>query len=326
MTSTHPLVSFVVPVKNDAENLRRCLKSISEASLGIASEMIVADNGSTDSSREVAAEANARVLNLPGLRVAALRNAGARQAAAELVAFVDADHELDPGWLRAGLELLGESDIVAAGAQCHAPNDATWVQRMYDVLRNHERGRRSVGWLPSGNLIVRKRVFEQLSGFDEALETCEDVDLSQRAIANGGQLVADDRLRSIHFGDPRTLKALFLGEVWRGRDNLRVSLRGPITWRTLPSIAIPLLNLMGLGSILIGLVTWGGNRFWFLAAGGIIFGGLASTRAVTMVMRTATRGNIGVFASQALLVAATYDLARALAIVVRGSHAVRRKQ
>jgi hypothetical protein len=39
-----------------------------------------------------------------------------------------------------------------------------------------------------------------------------------------------------HLGDPSTLRALFRGGCGVGRDNLRVSLRGPLVWRDLPSV------------------------------------------------------------------------------------------
>ena len=67
---------------------------------------------------------------------------------------------------------------------------------------------------------------------------------------------SDDRLRSVHLGDPRTLRALFFGELWRGRDNLKVSLRGPLSLRGLPSLAHPARRtLLLLTAVIGGLVT-----------------------------------------------------------------------
>ena len=51
-------------------------------------------------------------------------------------------------------------------------------------------------------------------------------------------------MRNVHFGDPATLWDLFRGELWRGRDNLRISLRGPLTWRGLPSVVIPIVDVV----------------------------------------------------------------------------------
>ena len=46
---------------------------------------------------------------------------------------------------------------------------------------------------------------------------------SATACARPVTLVADPRLRNIHLGDPSRLRALFFGELWRGRDNIRVT-------------------------------------------------------------------------------------------------------
>ena len=83
----------------------------------------------------------------------------------------------------------------------------------------------------SGNLAVKRTAFQAIGGFDAALEACEDVDFCQRLRRAGWRLVGDERLESVHLGDPPTLAALFRAERWRGRDNLRVSLRGPLDAR-----------------------------------------------------------------------------------------------
>ncbi|HEX5069852.1 MAG TPA: glycosyltransferase, partial [Vicinamibacterales bacterium] len=241
-----PAVSIVIPVRNDARRLRRCLETLREAASGAVFEIIVADNGSTDDSARVAAEAGAIVVPLPDRRVAQVRNEAAARARGEYLAFVDADHELDPGWSHAAMRALSDPAIDAAGAQYYAPADGTWVQRAYDRLRRHRSGDHAVGWLPSGNLIIRRAAFERLGGFDAALETCEDVDLCQRLTAGGGRIMAVEGMRSVHLGDPATLAALFGGELWRGRDNLRVSLRVPLTFRSTPSVAFPIVTLLAM--------------------------------------------------------------------------------
>src|SRR4051794_32625418 len=93
-----PRLSFIVPVRNDAVRLRTCLESIRASSARFPCEMLVVDNGSTDNSADVAKQAGARVIAMPGGRVSELRNAAAREAAADVLAFVDADHELAREW------------------------------------------------------------------------------------------------------------------------------------------------------------------------------------------------------------------------------------
>ena len=314
-------IAFVVPVRDDAAHLRRCLAAIRESAGATPHEIVVIDNGSTDDSAAVARAAGARALPLAG-PVAALRNAGAAAATAPLLAFIDADHEIDRGWVAAALPLFGQPGIAAAGAPYSAPDEGTWVQRTYDRLRRHTAGSRDVEWLPSGNLIVRRTEFEALGGFDTSLETCEDVDFCQRLRQRGGRLVASEGLRSIHRGDPTTLKALFFGELWRGRDNLRVSLRD-LRLASAPSLAIPFLHLIGLAAVALGIATWLAGGWRVAAAGLALVGTLVVLRSASLLSRR--RAASARDALDVLVVSAVYDAARALALVAPFGHALRRK-
>lgn len=311
-----PQVSFIIPVQDDAARLRRCLESISRNGdpAGLL-EVVVVDNGSRDGSGRVALEAGARLLTCSGICVSELRNQGAAAARGEILAFIDADHEIDSGWTVRAVENLGKPEVGAVGAQYLPPPSGTWVQNAFDAMRDHHRGLCEVEWLASGNLAVRRSDFERVGGFDTTLESCEDFDLCQRLRSLGLRVMSDDRLRSVHFGDPATLQALFRAELWRGRDNLRAGLRGPITLRGLPSLLIPVLELacvvLGCGGLLAppsGLLLTAGAP--------VAIGALAALRASLMVSRR--QGAVGVV--QAFAVAYVYDLARALALVYRAPH------
>ena len=315
------LVSFVIPVRNDPARLRRCFTTIRANTPDNADvEIVVADNGSTDDTPEVARSFGARVLSLPGLSVAALRNRAAAEARGEVLAFVDADHEIDPHWVASAVEALASPDVAAVGALCFAPADGTWVQRMYDSFRVRPAGVLQVDWLGSGSLAVWREVFEKVGGFDSRLETCEDVDFCQRLRRHGYGLWSDDRLRSVHLGDPRSLRALFFGELWRGRDNIKVSLRGPLTLRALPSVLIPLTILLlltvGVGSLFALPGSW---KVLALALAGPLL--LTSLRAARMLSRIRRFGPLTM--ARAFVVALVYDISRALALVVRTPHRVR---
>jgi glycosyltransferase involved in cell wall biosynthesis len=315
-------VSFIVPVRNDAGRLKTCLAAIALShDSRTAIEVIVADNGSTDDSRDVAAAEGARVLSLPGLRVAALRNRAAAAAAGDFLAFVDADHEIVPTWVASAVDVLAVERVGAVGALYSAPVAGSWVQRMYGALRGRTSGRHDVVWLGSGNLVVRRNAFEAIGGFDASLEACEDVDLCLRLRAAGWRVVADERLKSVHLGDPATLSTLFRAERWRGRDNLRVSLRGPFSVRQLPSMLIPVVDLTCGAAGLAGLLLWpfiGSRSFSLFVAGSIVVGGLAAIRTVRIVSGVVPRSPSAIV--QAYLVAVTYDSARAAALITRSPH------
>jgi hypothetical protein len=314
-------LSFVIPVRDDATRLQWCLDTIrGNTPKGTAVEIVVADNGSTDGSVEVARSAGARVLILPGFRLGALRNHAAAVAQGEILAFVDADHEIGPDWIATAVELLGHRETGAVGAPCEPPSPATWVQRFYDRLRRHPAAQERVDWLGSGNMAVRRAAFEEVGGFDQELETCEDVDLCRKLRGHHYALLADRRLKNVHHGDPRTLGQVFYGELWRGRDNVRVSLRRPISARTLLSAGIPLANLAAM-AMTVGGVLAGSGAGLAVAAAALGFP-LVLITLRTSVMRGPTK--IGEW-PKAFAVAAAYEGGRALAVAGRFTYRRRRR-
>jgi Glycosyl transferase family 2 len=314
-------IDIVIPVRDDARRLERCLAAIRASDTGGRCRIIVADNGSTDASPEVAARAGAEVLALPGLSVARLRNAAAGHATGDLLAFIDADHLIDVGWMAAVVERFDDRSIAAAGAPYASPPDANPVQRAYARLRRHQAGVHDTDWLGSGNLVVRRRVFEEVGGFDVTLETCEDVDLCQRLKQAGHRLVSDDRLKSVHLGDPRSLRAVFLGELWRGRDNFRVTMRGPRTARAMLSLLIPMAQLACLIGIAIGAILEPFVGVTTILAASAGFAALTALHAARMLAAApVSPGDVPVVVG----VAVVYDCARALALVWRATHGTRR--
>ena len=124
-----------------------------------------------------------------------------------------------------------------------------------------------------------------------------------------------------HFGDPATLGELFRGELWRGRDNLRVSLRGPVDWRDLPSVVVPLLWLTSMLTALVALGLRSSGLVYLRGACFCALGLASGARAAGMIRRGGFP--VGVRWAQALAVALVYDLARALSLVARATHRTR---
>jgi glycosyltransferase involved in cell wall biosynthesis len=315
-----PLVSFVIPVKNSASRLQRLLATV------VANdyprelvEILVVDNESTDTSAQVARDGGATLLRSSASSVAEVRNSAAREARGSILAFVDADHEITREWIRTAVDVLSAEGVAAAGAPYLTERSPSWVQRHYDAMRDRVVSREEVQWLGSGNLAIKKSVFDDIGGFDASLTACEDVDLCNRVRLAGHRIVADPGMRSVHYGDPKTLKALFYGELWRGRDNVRVTFRGPWTFRHLRSALIPIIDLIVLAAGVIALLL--GHAV--LAVGcWLVFFGLAALRTVMILRRQPFAGITS--AAQALAVATVFDVAKALALLARGSHRARR--
>lgn len=314
-----PTLSFIIPVRNSSHLLQQSLAAVNaQKSSGIPFEIIVLDNGSTDDSAAVAEAAGARVLVIPGDNVSQLRNRGSHEAVAELIAFVDADNEIAEGWCSAVNEIMLDPEVAAAGAAYTAPDDGTWVTRTGDYMRGHKEGSSSVDWLAAGNLVIRKPVFEALNGFDTSLETCEDVDLCARIRAAGHDLISDSRLRSVHRGDPRHLKDIFRGELWRGRDNLRVSFRHKIKPRDLPSILFPIIILLAAVAAIVLSLFQPGNALFYLLGAVAVLGFFALLNAAKTVWQAGAFKPL--LALQTVFFSATYYTARALALVWQVGH------
>ena len=162
--------------------------------------------------------------------------------------------------------------------------------------------------------------FDATGGFDTTLHTCEDVALCQRLRATGARIMSDSRMRTTHFGDPATLGQLFTGELWRGRDNLRVSLRRPVSLRTIVSLLVPMSELAAMAVAVTGLVV---ARAWLSTAGLAGLAALISLQSVRMLQSRLPndRPRVG----QTVAVAAVYGIARAFALVIGAPHQVRHR-
>jgi hypothetical protein len=285
-------------------------------------QLLVVDHDSTDESSDVARRAGAAVLKASGGGPASIRNLAARHATGSILAFVDADHEIVDSWLRVAVDALADRGVGAAGSAYEPPPEGTWVQQMYGALRGRSHGCHDVAWLGAGNLAVRASAFREINGFDTALETCEDVDFCQRLRRAGYRVVSDERLRSVHHGDPATLKALLMGELWRGRDNIRVSLRGPLNWRNLPSLLVPVAEVAIPFVTVAGFLVSPRAGSLALITGLVLVGGVAAARATVMLRRIGDCRPLSIV--RALAVSTTYDLGRAAALIVKVGHGRRR--
>jgi glycosyltransferase involved in cell wall biosynthesis len=174
MLSHLPTVCVVIPALNEAEWIRTCLHSLAAVRYPPSLwEVIVADNGSTDATVELAQsfvlKLNLRVLQLPGVSVAALRNIAAGYTTAERLSFLDADCEVPPNWLEASAQAANVDPNAVLGAPYLVRPDAGWVAT---VWQHHEERAQdgSVSYVSTHNLHVSRQLFEELNGFDVSLE------------------------------------------------------------------------------------------------------------------------------------------------------------
>jgi len=115
-------VSFVLPCLNEARTLPICIAAAkrSIAAQRLAAEIIVADNGSTDGSIDLARQLGARVVNVPVRGYGAALLAGIQAAHGRFVIMGDADASYDFGNVSGFIERLrGGADLVMG---CRLPS------------------------------------------------------------------------------------------------------------------------------------------------------------------------------------------------------------
>jgi glycosyltransferase involved in cell wall biosynthesis len=115
--STTPELSIVLPCLNEAKTVARCIAKARGylQRAGVTGEVVVADNGSTDGSRELAAQAGARVIAVPERGYGAALIAGIRAARGRYVVMGDADDSYDFSALDAFLAKLREGYQLVMG-------------------------------------------------------------------------------------------------------------------------------------------------------------------------------------------------------------------
>ena len=110
-----PLVSVVIPCFNHGHYLREALESIGTPAA--PTEIVVVDDGSTDSTQDVLAafrpEVSFRAFRQPNGGLAAARNRGLRESSGEIIIFLDADDRLAPGAVDIGVQSLLENPACA---------------------------------------------------------------------------------------------------------------------------------------------------------------------------------------------------------------------
>lgn len=179
MRLSEPSFTVIVPTCNRPDFLARCLAALAPGCQTMPArryEVIVTDDGTTNSARPLVAERFPWAIWRAGPRrgPAANRNSGAGLSSGNWLAFIDDDCIPATTWLQAYAEAIDQSHRVYEGrTTCH-----DWVDSpLYEAPINL-----SGGYLWSCNMLIARDLFEALGGFDEGFPyaAMEDVDLRER--------------------------------------------------------------------------------------------------------------------------------------------------
>ncbi len=188
-------ISFVIPAYNEEGRIARCIeavrKEITRSGLEAKAEIVVVNNASTDRTKDI-------VSKFPGVRVvdetrkglSRARQTGFENSSGGLIANVDADTMLPPGWLDTVVrEFEHDPKLVALSGPFIlydiSPIERFWARCFYGIGYLAYLFTRFVlragSMLQGGNFVVHRSAMEKIGGFDTSIHFYgEDTDVARR--------------------------------------------------------------------------------------------------------------------------------------------------
>jgi glycosyltransferase involved in cell wall biosynthesis len=212
-TSPSPMVSVIIPARNEALAIAAVIHAVQASCPRDRSlEIIVVDDGSTDSTVATAKAAGARVLELgqtgDGGNPAKARNRAAAIAQGDPIVFLDADCTPDAEWLQR-IVSAHEAGATVVGGSLDLPDGLSWMARCdYYCGWYHVHSSRPGGEVPNhppGNLSVRTEEFRRTGGFTEQQPVAyahEELAWQAEIQRRGGRIVFEPRAVVYHHNRP----------------------------------------------------------------------------------------------------------------------------
>ena len=219
VVSSDYLVSIIIPAYNEEKYIAGCLQSIVNVNdkRPYDMEIIVIDNGSTDKTAVIASKFTDRVYTSDKENVSTARNYGASLAKGDLFVFLDADVRLTDQWGIALTQNINNiiNKAILTGARYFVRDDPSWLEaNWFEPL-----SKKPVDYINGGNILLSRKSFSQIGGFDELLETGEDYEFSVRAKKNNVDVVLNPQFVVMHDGYPSNIKDFVRREIWHGKGD-----------------------------------------------------------------------------------------------------------
>ncbi len=261
-------VTVIIPVRDRAELLGRCL-----AALGEGQQVIVVDDGSANQQAvaDVAAKHGARLIRRdrnggPG----AARNTGLAEVTSEFIAFIDSDCEPSPDWIERLAGHLADPLVAIVAPRVTGQAAATAAGRYTEANGALDLGGRpgrvmpkaAVSYVPTAAVLARREALLAVASdgrvFDESLRVGEDVDLIWRLHEAGWRIRYDPSVQVRH-SEPASWPELMVRKYRYGTSAAPLAARhhGAVVhlalqpWPTLTVAALlarrPVLATVGFG-------------------------------------------------------------------------------
>jgi len=174
--------SVVVPAYNEEKYIHETLQALRNQTFKDF-EVIVKDGRSRDQTVKIAKKFADKVVSVSDYSAADARNQGARYAKGEILVFMDADTFLLPRALERFNKLMNHEDVV--GVSCRKiPQSRSLLDRLlYEFVNvsTFASCKMGLGGAHGNCMLIRRRVFERIGGFNSNIIVAEEQDLVRRA-------------------------------------------------------------------------------------------------------------------------------------------------
>ncbi|MEW6295914.1 MAG: glycosyltransferase [Candidatus Diapherotrites archaeon] len=230
-------VSIVIPCYNPEKTIALTLSSILKSDFPKSQfEVIVVDDGSIDSTRDIVKKFKGVILVQQKHKgPAAARNLGARKAKAGIIAFLDSDCAPEKKWLKIMVkEMMNRETTAVYGSLIDGEKNIyskaihlDWAHSLNPKMKKEERVLAT-----SANFCIRKKIFNELNGFDEEVLWTEDTALSIKLKNKNYRIVFLPEAKAKHFHKIKNLKNFLFHRFEHGIGEAYVNLKydNPFSW------------------------------------------------------------------------------------------------
>jgi len=157
---------------------------------GLLKEIILVDDGSTDNSSQIAHNFPVRVIQGQGRGPSHARNLGWRACQTPWVWFIDSDCVAEKDALALLLSHTESTEVAGVGGSYGNMFPESLLASLIheEIVVRHRSMPSDVNFLGTFNALYKRRVLEEVGGFDETMEMSEDADLAYRIIQLGYRL------------------------------------------------------------------------------------------------------------------------------------------